>query len=282
MRKMKFNFGLTLLLALVGWTVEPVHSANILFLSPLTSYSHTHFFFYTIKALAARGHTITHWNGLEPREDIENVTQLYSETLEKFNRRHDIGFDYNSPFNLVFTLPHRVKTVCKICYKDPMFHQLMRSNEKFDLIVIEAFMNECMIPFVHHFRAPFIYMSGLPPLPYMLEATCSPMSNQEYPVLITALTDEMNLIQRAINMAISFSIVYFRTSFGFPYIDGVAREAWNATKSLPPLKEIENNVSLFITNTHPTTSYQFFKSSTIVEAGGLHLQSPKKLSKVRN
>ncbi len=271
-----------LLFVIVSWNLERVSSANILFLSPLTSYSHTHLFFYTIKALVSRGHTVTHWNGLKPREDIVNVTHLHSDVLEKFNRRHDIGFDYNNPLNLMLFLPDRVNRFCKICFKDPNFYRLMKSTENFDLIVIEAFLNECMLPFVSHFRAPFIYMSGLPPLPYMLEATCSPMSNHEFPILITHFTDEMNLIQRTINMATSIFIVHFRTYFGFPYIDSVVREAWNDTRRLiPPLKQIEDRASLFITNTHPTTNYNYFKSSNIVEVGGLHLQPPNKLPEVR-
>lgn len=61
---MTLTIGLTLSLVLLVagccWNgPEPAESANILFLSPITSYSHTHFFFYTIKALAGRGHTVT-------------------------------------------------------------------------------------------------------------------------------------------------------------------------------------------------------------------------------
>ena len=159
---MIFNFAL--LLMAVVWILEPAYSANILVLSPITSYSHTHFFFYTVKVLAARGHNITYWNGLRPREDIERVTHLYSDELVKFNSRHEIGFESNGPIHLLFTHPDRMEKTCKICYKDPIFQKLRKSKEKFDVIIIEAFMNECMLPFVVQYNAPFIYMSPLPPL----------------------------------------------------------------------------------------------------------------------
>lgn len=283
-KKMTLTFGLTLLLLVAGpWrTLEPVSSANILFLSPITSYSHTHFFFYTIKALASRGHTITHWNGLKPREDIGNVTHLHSAGLQKLNSRHDIGFGTNNPIKLLVSHVDRMASTCRACYKDPVFHQLMASREHFDLIVIEAFMNECMLPMVTHFRAPFIYMSGLPPLPWIFDATCSPMSIQEYPALVTEFTSEMNLIQRTVNIITSTFMVYFRNWFILPKVDAVAREAWvNASVTLPSVREIENKLSLFITNSQPTINYQYFKSSTIVEAGGLHLRPPQPLPKVR-
>ena len=278
---MTFTFRLSLLLLVVGWNLESTSAANILFLSPITSYSHTHFFFYTIKALASRGHTVTHWNGLKPREDIGNVTHLHSSGMQKVNSRHDIGFDTNNPVRLWLKHPDRMANTCRTCYNDPVFHQLITSREHFDLIVIEAFMNECMLPLVQHFRAPFIYMSGLPPLPWMLESTCSPMSTQEYPNLVTEFTSDMNLIQRTINIVVSVVMVYFRDWFILPRVDVEARQAWiNSTEPLPTVKEIENRLSLFITNSQPSINYQYFKSSTIVEAGGLHLRPPKQLPKV--
>ena len=278
---MTFTFGLTLLLLVAGWPLEPVSCGNILFLSPITSYSHTHFFFYTIKALASRGHTITHWNGLKPREDIGNVTHLHSAALQKLNSRHEIGFDTNNPVRLWLQHPERMATTCKSCYRDQVFYQLMTSREHFDLIVIEAFMNECMLPLVAHFNAPFIYMSGLPPLPWILESTCSPMSTQEFPNLATDFTSEMNFLQRTLNIVISTTMVYFRNWFILPRVDAVAKEAWiNSTVPLPLVKDIENRLSLFITNSQPTINYQYFKSSTIVEAGGLHLRPAKPLPKV--
>ncbi len=267
----------------VGWTlVQPVFSSNILVLTPITSYSHSHFFFYTVKALASRGHTVTYWNGLKPREEIENVTQLHSEPLEKHNSKHEIGFASNNPVHLVLTQPDRMEKACKICYSDPVFHKLLNSEEKFDLVIIEAFMNECMLPFVIQFGAPLIYMSPLPPLPCMLEATCSPMSVQEYPFLGLDYTNEMNVFQRTISIAHSILMIYFRKWFTLPRVDTLARKQWNDT--LGPLlttKEIENrHLSLFITNSNSIINYHYFKSPIIVEAGGLHLQSPKPLPKV--
>ena len=57
--------------------LDIVDGANILFLSPHTSHSHTHFFFYINKELANRGHTITHWNSQITLEyALRNVNRL--------------------------------------------------------------------------------------------------------------------------------------------------------------------------------------------------------------
>ncbi len=89
----------------------------------------------------------------------------------------------------------------------------------------------------------------------------------------------MNFIQRTANLATSVFWIYFRKWFVLPRIDVLVQEMWNDT--MPAVKEIEDRASLFITNTHPTTNYHYFKTSNIVEAGGLHLQvPPNKLPKV--
>jgi glucuronosyltransferase len=182
----------------------------------------------------------------------------------------------------MLTLPDRLSNVCKAVYREPVFHQLIASREHFDLIVIEAFMNDCMLPLVQHFQAPFIYLSALPPLPWMLDYTCSPLSFQQFPALCTDFTEEMNLPQRIVNVFLNVMVIYYRNWFILPRVDQVAAEAWiNSTVPLSPVKEIERNLSLLITNTHPVINYQYFKSSLIVEAGGLHLVPPRPLPQVR-
>uniref|UniRef100_A0A0P6HAK6 Glucosyl/glucuronosyl transferases n=2 Tax=Daphnia magna TaxID=35525 RepID=A0A0P6HAK6_9CRUS len=275
---MKLKLAPGVLWLIAGLAIEVASAANILFLSPFTSYSHTHVFFYSIKALASRGHTITHWNGLLPREDLANVTHLHSASLHKMNSRHEIGFNSNNPIALMLTLPDRLSTICKAVYREPVFHQLIASQEHFDLIVIETFMNDCMLPLVQHFHAPFIYLSALPPLPWMLDYTCSPLSFQQFPALCTTFTEEMNFPQRVVNVFLNLMVIYYRDWFILPRVDQIAAEAWiNSTVALSPVKEIERNMSFLITNSHPVINYQYFKSGLIVEVGGLHLVPPKEL-----
>ena len=107
------------------------------------------------------------------------------------------------------------------------------------------------------------------------------MSIQEYPNLASDYTNEMNLLQRTISIAHNILMIYFRKWITLPRIDTLTREQWNDTAApLPSVKEIENHISLFITNSNAIINYQYFKSSIIVEAGGLHLQPPQKLPKV--
>ncbi len=268
-----------LMLVLSSVLVGLSHEANILFLSPHTSHSHTHFFFYTIKELASRGHTITHWNGLKPRELMNNVTQLYSSNLNYFNTHHPVGLEDNRRLEMLLSLPDRITNVCNACYRDPTFQILVNSSEKFDLIVIEAFMNECVLPMVTQFDAPFIYLSGLPPSSWVLDATCSPLSPATNPALGTTFTEDMNLFERIINSLTLVASIYYRHWVIMPLVDSMAAKMWTQT-DIPPIREIEKNVSMYITNTHFSLFHQYPKMSNIVEAAGLHLVPPEPLPQV--
>lgn len=188
---------------------------------------------------------------------------------------HDIGFGSNNNiFSLIVSLPSRMASVCGVSYNDPAFQHLISTHEKFDFIVLEAFMNECLLPFIDHFKVPFAYLSPVPPLPWMLDATCSPMSAHQLPVICSEFTDEMNVFQRAANALMGLLMIQYRRLFILPKVDELAAKAWsnsNLTEPLRSVQEIEKEVTLFISNTQPTISYQFPTSSAIIHIGGLHI-----------
>ncbi|KZS10048.1 putative UDP-glucuronosyltransferase 2B20 [Daphnia magna] len=252
-------------------------AANILFLSPFTSYSHTHVFFYSIKALASRGHTITHWNGLLPREDLANVTHLHSALLHKMNSHHEIGFNSNNPIALMLTLPDRLSTICKAVYREPVFHQRIASQEHFDLIVID-FHERLHVAVGSTFSCAFHLPERPPSATLDVGLHLFALSFQQFPALCMTFTQEMNFPQRVVNVFLNLMVIYYRNWSILPRVDQIAAEAWiYSTVALSPVKEIERNMSIFITNSHPVINYQYFKSGLIVEVGGLHLVPPKEL-----
>ena len=266
-----------LILLMAGWA----SGANILFLSPQTSYSHTNFFWPIIKQLAARGHSVTFWNGLKPREDVVNVTQLHSQVLHDFNSNHKIGFEENNQFVMLWSLRERVIIGCNMFYNDPVFPQILKLKDsvKFDLIVIEGFLCDCMLPLVAHFDAPFVYLTSILRIPWLVTATDTPMSFAHFPVVGTKLTDEMNIFERLVNIVTGMAAVCFHRFVMMPTVDQMRSKFWNDPQ-FPASYEIHRNVSLWITNSHLSLNYQFPKTARIVEAAGLHFTSSNPLPQV--
>ena len=76
--------------------------------------------------------------------------------------------------------------------------------------------------------------------------------------------------------------IYFRDHYSIlPEVNNLAAKIFTNITLPPPVKEIENNVSLFITNTDLTTYHNYPKSNALIEAAGLHLlEQPKPLPQV--
>lgn len=156
----------------------------------------------------------------------------------------------------------------------------MTTDERFDLIVVEGVMNDCVLPLVHALKAPFIYMNGIAPTPWLLDAVGSPLALDQFPHPGFGHTDRMNLIERTINTASTIFGLYFRNWIVTATVDQVANQMLGAS-NLTSIREIEDRyLSLLITNTHFSINYQLPKSAAVIEAGGLHCVPSKPLPKV--
>ena len=138
----------------VHYSSGETRKSNILVLSPFTMPSHSNFIRPVVEELAKRGHTVTYWNGLKPaiNDKSLNLRQLYSESLGEFNSDQRVSFaDTGKQLSLFLSIYGRLVNICRLVYEDPIFHQLMNTEEKFYLVIVEGlvsqrvqFLNECV------------------------------------------------------------------------------------------------------------------------------------------
>lgn len=262
--------------------------SNILFLSPITAPSHSSFFKPVVQELARKGHTVTYWNGLKPDPSLdqnENISQLYSPEFSKFNDNHDVRFeDRNHPYLLFIAFYDRTVNYCNAIYRDPIFLQLMTGGEHFDLVIIEGILNECVLPVVSVLNAPFVYMVGISPTPWLLNAVASPQAFAQLPLPGLCFTDRMSFIQRTMNMMLGLFTLFFRKWVLMSAVDRIAAEVLPshlATNLTSVIQIEEERLSLLISNSHPSITYGMPKSPAFIEAGGLHCRAPKPLPQVK-
>lgn len=266
--------------AVVFATSELISGANILVLSPYAVPSHTvNFIGSIVKGLAQKNHSITYWSGLEHRVNVGNIKYLYSEALRPINADHGIYIGMTDGWPLLLTMPHKYETLCSLIYRDRIFDDLMKSSEQFDVILVEAFMNECVLPLVDRFEAPFIYLNSFFPQQWHTHAMGNPLGLSFVPSYGHDFTEEMNLWRRAQNLLSCQMGIIFRNSIGLGTVDKIAAQMLGG-KNRKPVAEIERNVSMMITNTHFSLNYRFVKSDDIVEAGGLHCKESRPLPQV--
>ncbi|KAK4009085.1 hypothetical protein OUZ56_014222 [Daphnia magna] len=166
---------------------------------------------------------------------------------------------------------------CETIYRDPVFHQLMDSQEKYDLIILEAALNECSLPLVYKFDLPFIYIMGSMPLPWHLEAIGSPLAFDHYPQISSNYADEMNFWQRTYNTLSGIVAIYYWRWMVMPVIDRLAAEMLQI-ENLPTIEEIEKHyLNLLILNTNMGLNYQMATTPVVIQAGGINLGPAKPL-----
>jgi hypothetical protein len=220
-----------------------------------------------VAELADRGHFVTYWNGLLQSDKSSSVIQsnqtttnssnlrlLTSPNLVRLNSQHQIDFnDRDSPFRLLFRMPGTLEKYCKAIYEDPVFHWLMNSKERYDLIILDGFSNDCTLLLAEVFDVPFIYLNCFPPTPWLLYAIGSPLAMDHFPNP-SGTRDKMDLWQRT----------------------------FNVVTGLGGLLDIQSRrLSLLMTNTHFSINFQLPTSPAVVEVGGLHLGGKlKRLPKV--
>ena len=302
-------YGFIALIALSSSSsVSVLSGSRILFLTPVTSPSHSTFFRPVVQALVHRGHFVTYWNGLKPatassatsaHNSNNNTRQqllrhLYSDQVGQLNDDHNVQFqDRDHPFRLLFTFYGRTVAACNALYDDVIFHRLMTSSdEHFDLIVIDGVLNECVLPLVHRFQSPLIYMNGFQASPWLLDAVGAPLSSSTYPNPAFSFASAMTIGQRALNALSNVFIVHYRNWFIMSTVDGLFKRHLEQeaktnngsspyTSIIPNVREIEQrHLSLVITNTHFSLNYQHPKVDALVETGALHCQPSKQLPKV--
>ena len=276
---------LVLVLFVMGTSVRA--GSSILVLSPITTPSHSNFFQPVIKALADKGHEVSYWNGLKPSKGLmenksANLNLLYSAELGRINSDHQIGFsDRDSPYRLLFDIPERTAVYCTTIYADPIFHQLLKLKNVYDLIIIEGTFNECLLPLVELLDVPFIYMVGIAPPPWLMDAIGSTLAFDHFPHPGSNYVDEMNIWQRLYNTLSGFVVVNFHRWFVMPVVDRTASKMLNFSQQMQPAKEIQSKyLSLLISNTHFCINYQLQTSAAEIQAGGLHCGPPNPLPEV--
>jgi hypothetical protein len=271
---------------------------NILVLTPITTPSHSNVFEPLVAQLADRGHFVTYWNGLLPSDKSDksswvmksnqttianssNLRLLTSPNLVRLNSQHEIDFnDRDSPFRLLFRMPGTLEKYCKAIYEDPVFHWLMNSKERYDLIILDGFSNDCTLLLAEVFDVPFIYLNCFPPTPWLLYAIGSPLAMDHFPNP-SGTRDKMDLWQRTFNVVTGLGGLFIYNWHILPTIDRVASRVLGKHNLTPILDIQSRRLSLLMTNTHFSINFQLPTSPAVVEVGGLHLGGKlKRLPKV--
>ncbi|KAG7213732.1 hypothetical protein KM043_002966 [Ampulex compressa] len=242
--------------------------------------SHFDFFKPLLVELARRGHELTVVSHF-PRKDVEKSKEalpnykdisLVDPKVGVFVDVVDLRHLDHSALRIVselFKLREMASFGCQTGLRNEQVGKLVRSGEKFDLVLTENFNTNCFLPIVQKFKAPFIYFSSHALMPWAMTNMGNPQEADYMPTIFQGFTRPMDFLRRTANvLAIFLTSRAFELWFG--HVDqALAREVFGP--DVPDLEEIAKNGSLVMVNTHHSLHGSRPLLPNIVEIGGLHI-----------
>lgn len=170
---------------------------------------------------------------------------------------------------------------CDLMLQEEEIQKLIHAkNLHFDLVIVEAFFNECFLGFVHKFKAPLIHLCTFGGAHWIGDWVGNPNPYAYVPDVLLEYGDKMDFWERMVNTIVGTFWRLGRQYYYLPGQDAIMRKHFNDSDDLPSVAEIEYTTSLVLLNHHFSISYPRPLMPNMVQVGGMHVQPPRKLPQV--
>uniref|UniRef100_A0A182QE42 UDP-glucuronosyltransferase n=1 Tax=Anopheles farauti TaxID=69004 RepID=A0A182QE42_9DIPT len=257
----------------LSYVPAPTEGAKILAIFPTSARSHYIVGSALMKELARRGHEVTVINTFPQKKplknyhdiDISSAADLVKDLVPNLFAMAD-----QSVWESITMTNKFGQMLANNTLQNPNVKKLIASNEKFDLVIMESFLNDAHLGFAHRFNAPCVALStfGASRWTNDMVGTPSPTSYVPHPFL--SFTDRMSFVQRIGNMLMTIMDTVLGHVLDFPVQSAMYEAAFPDPK--PPLEELRRTaVSLVLLNNHFSLSYPRPYVPNMVEVGGMHV-----------
>lgn len=259
---------------------KPTEGAKILAVFPTSARSHYIVGSALMKELARRGHEVTVINPFPQKKPLKNYRDIDTSGTEDIVK--DLVPNLFEMADLSvwesITLTNKFgQMLTNLTLQHPNVKKLIASDEQFDLVIMESFLNDAHLGFAHRFKAPCVALStfGASRWTNDMVGTPSPTSYVPHPFL--SFTDRMSFVQRIGNMLMTIMDAVLGHVLDFPVQSAMYEASFPDPK--PPLEELRRTaVSLVLLNNHFSLSYPRPYVPNMVEVGGMHVnRKPKPL-----
>ncbi|CAH0400056.1 unnamed protein product [Chilo suppressalis] len=242
--------------------------------------SHKMPFWELSRGLIRRGHNITLISAFPPDFHIEGLEDIAPDHLARYVRNFmswDLvgarirGEEPLPPLDIM-RYPYEV---CDVFYSDPETRSFLRSGRSYDLIVLDGAFPECAMGVVYRLKLPFIFINTVGFYTMAFSNSGSPTPYSVTPFFGKAYTDNMNILDRAMNFA-WHAIAYTAHSVSMMVLQGVLRKHFGP--QIPHVYDTTKNVSFILQNGHYSVSYPRPYLPNVAEVACIHCKDAKRLN----
>lgn len=184
-------------------------------------------------------------------------------------------------FGMVLLLWGMGNHLCDKLLQQEEVQNLIHSNDQhFDLIITEAFNNDCVLGFAHKFKAPLVQVVTFGGTAWIGNWVGNPSPYSYVPDPFQKFSDRMNFCERLLNtIGITFQILS-RYFYYLPKQQALLEKYFGDYAPLPSIYELQSSTSLLLLNHHFSISYPRPLMPNVVQVGGMHVKPAKKLPEV--
>ncbi|KAJ8918833.1 hypothetical protein NQ315_011119 [Exocentrus adspersus] len=264
----------TLSLFLLVATVFCVKCSKILGVFPSPGYSQFILAEKLMTELARRGHEVTVISPYKPKENIKNYRSILVDGLIAATAGDLFEQDQENIFKQIIFLDGFRKVVSEQILADENVQRLIHSNETFDLVIVEQFVNEAHMGFAPHFNAPLISFVSFGISEWSSHFVGNVRLPSVNPLSFAPYTDRMTFFQRLHNAFLNWFEVIFRELVCYPGQQELLNKYFPKQMRL---QDIMYNTSIMLLNSHASTTYPATLTTSVIEIGGFHVSQPKTL-----
>lgn len=271
---------LTFVVLLSQWLVFS-HADRILMLAPVCSKSHKISFMPIIEALAEKGHQVTVVTPFSPENQIENVREIVvgnniftGMDINWFQMSREGFFEFFGRTIKMFRMTMTIGYEQLVSNKD--IQEIIQSRDV-DLVIVDAILNDFVLPLVDHLNVPYIFYSSAASVPWVMDAINAPLQYATVPGGLGDSGSEMSFMERLANMLSSELFLLVRKIFWLHALDDRAIKDFPNTRTIA---EIERDSQLCILNSHPATAWTRPLPQNVIPIPALHTRPAKPLPQV--
>ncbi|XP_053688373.1 UDP-glycosyltransferase UGT5-like [Sabethes cyaneus] len=265
--------------------VTLAEGAKILTILPLGGKSHDIIGSAFGKVLAGAGHDVTVITSYPAKKLPKNYREIVlTGFLEKVAESQQAPnfFEFRggivaSAFMLTMLYGMMPGRMYELAMQHPNVVNLLKSDEKFDVVILESFIAEQFYGFAQHFDAHLITFSAFGNSLWTNGLVGSPHPTSHLGHFLLSYTDRMTFWERFVNAAFTAFDRFFYSWVYLPNQKKYYDLAFpNAKQSF---EQQMKNVSLVFLNQHFTLSSPRPYPPNMIEVGGIQIEDPKPLPK---
>jgi hypothetical protein len=268
----------SLFIAVAAVVMTTASGAKILCMFGVSGKSHNNVFTALTTELAKKGHELT----VVTPFPIKNPPGIYkqidaNDTRETMKKFYTFSNTQGHVFQKLSIVIELLGEVCPKILQMPEIQKL--KDEKFDLVFVSIFFNDCTLPFARYNDAPLILISPVGLVSWTSENIGNPEQLAYIPSTFLSFSDHMSFTERVINTLLYCFLKLARYFVMIPLHTTAAREFFG--QDIPTFADLESNASLVLINNHISINYPRPLLPNVIEVGAMHIKhSPEKLPKV--